>query len=81
MLIVALAHRLAEAAGERIRTYFRRSFDIEHKQDTSLVTIADRETEQAMRRILAVEAPEDCASLDLACVADRDAPTTSTETQ
>jgi inositol-phosphate phosphatase/L-galactose 1-phosphate phosphatase/histidinol-phosphatase len=55
---VALAHRLAEAAGERIRTYFRRSFDIEHKQDTSLVTIADRETEQAMRRILAVEAPE-----------------------
>jgi histidinol phosphatase-like enzyme (inositol monophosphatase family) len=55
---LALGQRLADAAGERIRDYFRRPFEIEHKQDRSLVTVADRETEQAMRRILAAEAPE-----------------------
>jgi inositol-phosphate phosphatase/L-galactose 1-phosphate phosphatase/histidinol-phosphatase len=55
---VALGHRLADAAGAVIAKYFRSAFDVEHKQDTSLVTIADRETEQAMRDILAAEAPE-----------------------
>jgi len=55
---VALAQQLAEAAGAVIRTYFRRPFDVEHKDDASLVTIADREAEAAMRRIIAREAPE-----------------------
>ena len=55
---VALAHRLGDAAGERIAKYFRQPFDIELKADQSLVTIADRETEQAMRAILAAEVPD-----------------------
>lgn len=54
---VALAHRLADAAGAAIRTYFRRPFDLEHKQDTTLVTVADRAAETAMRAIIEREAP------------------------
>lgn len=55
---VALAQRLADAAGSVVRGYFRSGFDVEHKQDASLVTVADREAEAAMRRIIAQEAPE-----------------------
>ena len=56
---IALAERLADAAGAAIRPYFRASFDVETKDDQSPVTIADRAAEQAMRALLAAEAPRD----------------------
>ena len=52
---IALAHRLADAARGAIRPYFRGSVAIERKDDASPVTLADREAEEAMRRILAAE--------------------------
>lgn len=56
---IALAQRLADAAGEAIRPHFRALGDTESKADASPVTVADREAEQAMRRILKAEAPQD----------------------
>ena len=56
---IALAHRLADAARGAIRPYFRGSVTIERKDDASPVTLADREAEEAMRRILAAEMPAD----------------------
>lgn len=56
---VALAHRLADAAGEAIRPYFRAPQRIETKADASPVTAADRAAEAAIRRILARERPGD----------------------
>ncbi|RDX72035.1 Bifunctional phosphatase IMPL2, chloroplastic, partial [Mucuna pruriens] len=43
---------LADAAGEVIRKYFRKNFDILQKHDLSPVTIADQSAEQAMVSIL-----------------------------
>lgn len=56
---IALAQKLAEAAGEAIRPYFRAEFVQETKADSSAVTEADRASEQAMRDILERERPED----------------------
>jgi inositol-phosphate phosphatase / L-galactose 1-phosphate phosphatase / histidinol-phosphatase len=56
---IALAIRLADAAGAAIRPYFRSAFDHEAKADASPVTEADRAAEAAMRRILDAEAPRD----------------------
>lgn len=53
-----LACRLADAAGEVVRRYFRRRFAVESKSDLSPVTVADREAEAAMRAILAREVPD-----------------------
>jgi len=53
---IALAIRLADAAGEAIRPYFR-TVGAERKEDATPVTLADRAAEEAMRRILAAEAP------------------------
>ena len=47
-----LAHRLADAAGAAIRPWFRRPGAVELKADRSPVTVADREAEAAMRRLL-----------------------------
>ena len=55
----ALAERLADAAGEAIRPFFRASFTHELKADGSPVTQADRAAEAAMRRLLDAEAPGD----------------------
>ncbi|RJX69316.1 histidinol-phosphatase [Tsuneonella suprasediminis] len=55
---IALAHRLADAAGAAIRPHFR-AVDAERKADASPVTDADRGAEEAMRRILAAEVPRD----------------------
>ncbi|MGH1398265.1 MAG: inositol monophosphatase family protein [Alphaproteobacteria bacterium] len=55
----ALANRLADAAGEIVREYFRTPFDVEIKGDDSPVTIADRAVEKRLREILAVERPDD----------------------
>jgi histidinol phosphatase-like enzyme (inositol monophosphatase family) len=56
---IALAMRLADAAGEAIRPHFRSGVDSERKGDASPVTIADRAAEEAMRRILKAEAARD----------------------
>jgi histidinol phosphatase-like enzyme (inositol monophosphatase family) len=56
---IALAHRLADAAREAIRPHFRTPVDAERKGDATPVTIADRSAEQAMRRLLTAELPQD----------------------
>ncbi len=56
---IALALRLADAAGGIIKPYFRSPMSSERKGDATPVTIADREAEEAMRRILKAEAPRD----------------------
>ena len=54
---VALAGRLADAAGAVLRRHFRTGAAIEFKDDASPVTAADREAEAAMRALLAAEVP------------------------
>ena len=54
---VTLAARLADAAGEIARNYFRGAIEIEHKDDESPVTVADREAEAAMRALIAESYP------------------------
>jgi inositol-phosphate phosphatase/L-galactose 1-phosphate phosphatase/histidinol-phosphatase len=49
---VDLALRLADAAGAVIRGYFRTPVTVHDKPDASPVTIADREAELAMRRLI-----------------------------
>ncbi len=56
---VALAERLADAAGAAIRPFFRAAFDVETKADASPVTEADRAAEAAMRRIIEAEYQRD----------------------
>ena len=56
---IALAHRLAETAGAAIRPHFRTPMAAERKDDASPVTLADRAAEEAMRRILTAEVPQD----------------------
>jgi histidinol phosphatase-like enzyme (inositol monophosphatase family) len=56
---IALAHRLADAAREAIRPHFRTPVDADRKGDATPVTIADRSAEEAMRRILTAEVPQD----------------------
>ena len=53
------AQRLADAAGEAIRPFYRAHFDIEAKSDLSPVTQADRAAEGAMRAIIEKERPQD----------------------
>ncbi|MEX0582572.1 MAG: histidinol-phosphatase [Sneathiella sp.] len=54
---VDLAHRLANAAGDVIRPYFRQKIDIIGKTDNSPVTIADRDSETAMRNLIEATFP------------------------
>ncbi|WP_116091323.1 histidinol-phosphatase [Sphingomonas crusticola] len=56
---LALAQRLADAAGAAIRPFFRKPFAMEAKADFSPVTEADRAAEGAMRALLAAERPDD----------------------
>src|SRR6218665_3899427 len=56
---IAIALRLAEAAGDAIRPHFRAGLTSERKQDASPVTVADRGAEEVMRRILKAELPRD----------------------
>jgi histidinol phosphatase-like enzyme (inositol monophosphatase family) len=56
---LALANRLADAAGAAIRPLFRSHWAHEAKSDASPVTEADRAAEAAMRRLLDAEAPRD----------------------
>lgn len=56
---VLLANRLADASGAVIRRYFRSKYATETKNDKSPVTAADKEAEQAIRKILEKERPKD----------------------
>lgn len=56
---LALASRLADAAGAAIRPYFRAEFGLEIKADATPVTLADRAAEAAIRAILEVERPDE----------------------
>ena len=56
---ILLANRLAEAAGQAIRPFFRSAYSHEAKADASPVTEADRAAESAIRRILDAECPRD----------------------
>ena len=56
---IALAHRLADAARAAILPHFRAGVSHERKADSSPVTVADREAEQAMRRLLTAEVAQD----------------------
>lgn len=55
---IELAGRLADAAGPIIRRYFRTPMAIDGKDDASPVTIADRESETAMRAVLTEACPD-----------------------
>jgi len=54
---IDLAHELADAAGEVIRGYYRTPVTVFDKADESPVTVADRESEAAMRKIINAKAP------------------------
>ena len=58
---IAFIHRLADAAGEAIRPYFRKQIDVIDKGKTGFdpVTQADKGAEQAIRALIARERPDD----------------------
>ncbi len=55
---VVLAERLADAARPIAMRHFRSSVTIEEKGDTSPVTVADRDAEWAMRRLIEAAFPD-----------------------
>jgi inositol-phosphate phosphatase/L-galactose 1-phosphate phosphatase/histidinol-phosphatase len=55
---LALALRLADAAGEVIRPYFRRPIAVIDKPDLTPVTAADRAAEETMRGLIEARFPE-----------------------
>lgn len=57
--LVSFAHRLADAAGEIQKRWFRTPVAVDTKPDSSPVTIADREAEAVMRELVARHRPED----------------------
>ncbi|AKQ41191.1 histidinol-phosphate phosphatase [Aurantiacibacter atlanticus] len=56
---ISLMHRLADVAGEEIRPFFRTIMDIDAKEDATPVTLADRNAESAMRKLIEAEAGAD----------------------
>ncbi|GGD62643.1 histidinol phosphate phosphatase [Erythrobacter arachoides] len=56
---IDLAHRLAEVARAEIRPLFRSGLDSEAKADASPVTLADRNAEAAMRKLIEAECSAD----------------------
>lgn len=55
---LALAHAMADAAAEVIRPWFRTRIAVDAKADASPVTIADRDAETVMRRMIEASFPE-----------------------
>ncbi len=55
---LALAHHMADIAGEILRRYWRTPVSAEVKADLSPVTHADREAEEAMRSVLMANFPD-----------------------
>lgn len=53
----SFAETLADAAGEVLQQYFRKSLTVDNKDDASPVTIADREAEEAMRELIGQRFP------------------------
>ena len=56
--LMALAERLADTSGAIIRRYFRSGVTVIDKPDASPVTIADREAEAEIRRLILAAHPE-----------------------
>jgi inositol-phosphate phosphatase / L-galactose 1-phosphate phosphatase / histidinol-phosphatase len=56
--LIALAERLADISGAIIRRYFRSGVAVIDKADTSPVTIADREAEAELRRLILAAHPD-----------------------
>ncbi len=56
---IVIANRLADTARAEILPHFREQPDSEAKDDATPVSVADRSAEQAMRRILKDECPDD----------------------
>lgn len=56
-IFLALALRLADAAGEVIRPYFRRPLAVSDKADLTPVTAADRAAEETMRGLIEARFP------------------------
>lgn len=57
MLPHELAHQMADRARSILQSYFRTRIQIQDKADTSPVTIADQETESALREMLRTHFP------------------------
>jgi histidinol-phosphatase len=55
---IAVARDAAAAAADVIGHYYRHGFDVEIKSDATPVTIADREAEQAIKRVLRAAFPD-----------------------
>lgn len=55
---IVFAHSLADAAGEVVRHYYRKPVSMEAKQDLSPVTQADREVENAIRKLIEAHYPD-----------------------
>jgi len=55
---LALALRLADAAGAEIRPHFRKLVAVEEKPDQTPVTVADRAAEAAMRALIETHSPD-----------------------
>ena len=51
-------YHLANISANIIKPYFRTRMNIEHKEDSSPVTLADKNAEEAMRRAIVEEYPE-----------------------
>lgn len=54
---LATAHAMADAAGAVARRHFRTTLAVDDKADSTPVTLADREAEQAMRAVVARDWP------------------------
>ena len=55
---VALFHRLADTSGAIVLSHFRKNVAIDAKSDATPVTIADRDSETAMRELIAKAFPD-----------------------
>ena len=56
---IELATKLADEAGDIISPYFRSGINVDHKNDESPVTIADRTVEKRLREIIEATRPDD----------------------
>jgi len=57
--LVKFASNLADEARIIVREYYRADFDVDHKEDASPVTIADKKIETRLREIIEAERPDD----------------------
>ena len=55
---IKFSHQLADESGKVIRQYFRTKLEVEDKSDDSPVTVADRETEMEMRKLIQKKYPD-----------------------